>query len=58
MDGPLPGKYSSGSSRLKEDNFINVENRGNLWKVSVGIFEIFLVIEKLFRSVSNQKNKF
>ena len=32
--------------------------RGGLWKVSPGVFEIFLIVEKHFRAnVSNQKRK-
>ena len=53
----VAGKDSSDSS-TKDDNFINVENRGGPWKVSAGVFEIFLIFEKYFRcNVSNQKRK-
>ena len=53
----LEGKDSP-DSLTKDDNFINAKNRGGLYKVSAGVFEIFLVIEKFSRSnVSNQKGK-
>ena len=53
----LAGKDSS-DSVTKDDNFINVKNRGGLWKVSPGVFEIFLIVEKYFRcNISNQKRK-
>ena len=32
----------------KDDNFISFKNRGHLWKVSAGVFEIFLIVEKYF----------
>ena len=36
-------------SSTKYDNFISVKNRGGLWNVSAGGFEIFLFVEKFFR---------
>ena len=49
---------NSSDSSTKDDNFINVKNRGGLWKVSAGVFEIFLIIEKYFRcNISKQKRK-
>ena len=47
----LAGKDSSDSL---DGDFINAKNSGGLWKVSAGVFEIFLIVEKFFRSnVSN-----
>ena len=43
----LVGKDSS-DLVAKDDNFINVKNRGDLWNVSAGVFEIFLIVEKYF----------
>ena len=43
----LAAKDSSDSS-TKDDNFIKVRNIGGLWKVSTGVFEIFLIVEKYF----------
>ena len=41
-----------------DDKFINAKNRGGLWKVSPGVFEIFRIVEKHFRAnVTNQKRK-
>ena len=50
----LAGKDSSESS-TEDDKFINAKNRGGLWKVTVGVFEIFFIVEKYFRAnVANQ----
>ena len=50
------GKDTSESSTTDDDKFINAKNRGGLWKVSPGVFEIFLIVEKHFRAnVTNQK---
>ena len=39
-------------------NFINVENRGGLWKDSADVFEVLVIVEKYFRcNVSKQKRK-
>ena len=43
----LAGKDSS-DLVAKDNNFINAKNRGDLWKVSAGVFEIFLIAEKYF----------
>ena len=54
----LAGKDTSESSTADDDKFINAKNRGGLWKVSPGVFEIFLIVEKHFRAnVTNQKIK-
>ena len=50
----LAGKYTSESS-TEDDKFINAKNRGGLWKVTVGVFEFFFIVEKYFRAnVANQ----
>ena len=36
-------------STADDDKFINAKNRGGLWKVSPGVFEIFLIVEKHFQ---------
>ena len=54
----LAGKDTSESSTADDDKFINAKNRGGLWKVSPGVFEIFLIVEKHCRAnVTNQKIK-
>jgi hypothetical protein len=53
----LAGKDSSESS-TEDDKFIEAKNRGGLWKVTVGIFEIFFIVEKYFRAnVANHKRQ-
>ena len=44
----LLARKDSSDLVAKDDNFINVKNRGDLWKVSAGVFEIFLIVEKYF----------
>lgn len=39
----LAGKDST-DSLTKDGNFINAKNRGGIWKVSAGVFEIFGVV--------------
>ena len=54
----LAGKDTCESSTIDDDKFINAKNRGGLWKVSPGVFELFLIVEKHFRAnVTNQKRK-
>lgn len=53
----LAGKDTSESSTA-DDRFINAKNRGGLWKVTNGVFEIFFAVEKYFRdNVAKQKRK-
>lgn len=53
----LAGKDTSESSTT-DDRFINAKNRGGLWKVTNGVFEIFFAVERYFRdNVAKEKRK-
>ena len=54
----LAGKCGEDNNILPDDNMlVDAKNKGGLWKVKSEAFEIFLSVELLFRSVSEESDR-
>ena len=41
-------KLAGEKQELPEHKLVNIENRGDIWKVTAAVFEIFCTAEKMF----------